>query len=128
MSKIENINYCRLWNRVCSSFADVEYQKKCWFRMEGPEVSSFGEDFTLMDTAWKILDDSDRDHYLNNECNVLIRQFMQKLHKYRENPQTDFILIDEDELYKDPKWIEITQLAKKTQAALEKLEGELNHV
>ena len=123
--KIENINYCRVWIRICSSFADVEYQRRCWFRMEGREVSSFEEDFTHMDFALKILSDSQRDHYLNKKCNDLLNQFVEKLYKYREDPHTDFILAEEENLLNDPRWLEIVKSAQQAEIALKRFEQEM---
>jgi hypothetical protein len=132
--KINNLNYCKTWMGVCTSFGDIEYQKRCWFREEDQkpgedcEVGSLGEDFTTMDYVFRMIDDSERDQYLNKECNNLIKLFVEKLWHYKENPEKFFTMVDENELFNDPQWIEIVHLAQEIMKALKKFEQEITNV
>lgn len=127
--KIENLNYCRTWSRICNSFGDVAYQRRCWFRMENPnEVSSYEEDFAHMDFATQILSEAEQDVFLNNSCNLLIKKLVEKLYKYNSDPETFLNPADEDDLLNDPKWIEITKIAQEAEAALKEFEQEVTNV
>lgn len=132
--KVSNLHQCQKWIDICSSFGDVDYQKRCWFRTESPkegekyEISSFEDDFTKMDSAWEYFSESKPTLYLNDVCNALIQQLVEKLYKYNSDPETYLNPADEDELLNDPKWIEIIQCAQKTKTALEQFKKELSDV
>lgn len=118
--QINIINYCKEWIGICSNFGDVEDQKKIWFRCEGSEIGSFDDDVTHMNFVLHAWSETERNEYLNKECNDLIQKFIDELSKFREDPQTDFILADEEELLSDPRWLKIVNLAQEAKAALEK--------
>lgn len=119
LPKINIINYCKRWIRICSNFGDIEDQKKVWFRGEGPEVGSFDDDYVRLDSvieAWSV---AKRKENLNKECNELIQKFIDNFYRFYNDPYTSFILADEEQLYKDPRWLMIVKTAQEAKAALE---------
>ena len=44
MQKSTIINFCDSWIRRLESLTDIDFQKRVWFRLEGPEVSTFEEE------------------------------------------------------------------------------------
>ncbi len=119
------LRYRSEWNSVCHSYGDIEYQKRCWFREEGPEVGSIGEDFDHMLIIFHDSSETDRGTPFNDECNHLIKELMEKVSYYMSAPETIYSRADEDELLSDPKWIEIIELAQRAGAAVEQFEKEM---
>lgn len=117
--KINVINYCKRWIGVYSNFGDIEDQKKVWFRGEGSGVGSFDDDYESLDSVIKAWSEIKRRENLNKECNDLIQRFIDKFYEFYNDPNTIFILVDEESLYNDPRWLEIVKTAQEAKAALE---------
>lgn len=121
------LRYRGAWKSVCHSFGDIEYQRRCWFRCEGPEVSSIGDDFDHMLLIFEDSSDTDIGVPFNKECNRLIRELVEKVGHYMSDSETIFTRADEDELLSDPNWIEIIELARQAGAAVAQFEKEMKH-
>lgn len=118
VSKISIASYCNRWISICSNFGDIDKQKKVWFREEGPEIGSFDDDFERIDSTLYAWSETEYKEYLNKECKDSIQEFLKRLYEFREDPQTNFILEDEEELHSDPRWLMIVKSAQEAKAAL----------
>ncbi len=111
MQMSNNIKVFKFWMNAIEPFSDIEYQKRVWFRGEGKEVDSYE------DAIDYILDFCERNlistpKYFDPTTCSLIKEFLDKIDRYRH---TDSYLngASEEELFIDPKWLSIVQLAQK---------------
>lgn len=127
LQKINIINYCEAWITICSNFGDIEDQRRVWFRGDGPEVGCFSEDSEHLDFILRMWPEEKRNKYLSKKCNDLIQEFLAKLCKFREDPQSAVILEYEEMLLTDPRWLAIAKSAQEAKIALENYIGELQN-
>jgi len=124
VSEKYELNYCQTWMTAIEGFADLEQQKKCWFSHEGPVVTSYEDEVqNLMSVARSFLRPK-YDDYLSPKCRELLRKLVDKISDYHKNPETYLRGASYDELFSDPKWMEVVKLAQKTFHALETFKKE----
>lgn len=98
---------------------DPDFQRRVWFRLEGPEVSTFEETTgNLMDSYLDHQTLPEYQLYYENEYGALIKQLYEKIHAYTTNSETIYNSVNEEQLLNDPKWLSIVSLSKKTVESL----------
>ena len=126
MSNIDNVEFCELWMAAVAPIADLEYQRRVWFRNEGEEVDSFE------DAIEAILDVADRNlnatqGSLNQKCYSLIQDLTVKIDQYRHS--SAYVNgASEEKPVVDSKWLCIIKLARTTYNALEAFKQEIADV
>ena len=113
---------------------DEDFQRRIWFRREGPEVSSYIDTgvFFVANTK-QILDDPENEEYLGKETYALLKKLYDLLieHIDRTEDRIDPYLLTEEELLNDPKWQDIQTLAgnveEKFKEFLERYDDEQKH-
>jgi len=120
-----NLAYSNSWLRAIEAFADIEQQKRFWFSVEGPEGASYEDKVQNLMSVSRILQDSQYDDYLSPKCRELLRVFVNMVDEYDTNPDTFLKGCSSEELFADPKWMEIVQFAKKTYCVLEEFNKEI---
>ena len=90
--------------------ADREYQIRIWVKGDGPECDSFDETINEFYYFFDILDSNYKEYGLIDEEFKLIRELEEKVDAFCE--VTPVIGID-SEIVNDPRWVLITEFAKK---------------
>jgi len=101
---------------------DEEYQRRIWFKHEGPEVSSYTEtNVYFLNTCEKIFQDTAAEEQLGEETYGMLKKLYQLVDEHFESvdERIDSDLIQEDELLNDPHWHDIQTLAEKLEEKLE---------
>ena len=99
-----------------SVLKNEEYQRRVWFKVEGPEVS------TYLDTTVHLIDRCEAifkypvcSTYLGQDNYALLKKLYELVHEHLTltERRINADLLEEDELFSDPKWHEIIALAGK---------------
>lgn len=124
LPKISCINYCKRWIAVCDAFADLDYQRRCWFDLAGPEESSYDEDFNNFMYEARMLEENKE--FLNADSYRLIIRLIKEIERF---PCTEGChdICDENDLFKNMDWLRLAKFAQETIKALEKYEKELSN-
>jgi len=125
MPNLDKMNYCITWIDICNNYSDIDFQRRCWFRMEGPEVGCYEDDFAHLMLVAEMLSDEEYQEYLTPELNKRLKELVARLDAYDQGPDTYLNTAGEDDLLSDPKWLEIAAFAKETKLMLEKFLEEL---
>lgn len=128
MQKSTIINFCDSWIRRLESLTDIDFQKRVWFRLEGPEVSTFEEE--TGNIIQKYLDQQAIPQYqllYTHECGELLKQLYEKVHAYTTDSNSLLNSVIEEQFVNDPNWLAIVSLAKKTTDALKRWMKQVEH-
>jgi hypothetical protein len=93
---------------------DEDYQKRIWFRMEGPEVDSyFDTTVHLIDRCQVLFKDPSCAEDLGNENYILLKRLHDLVleHVHATEERINVEELQERELLDDPKWHAIQTLA-----------------
>lgn len=109
---------------------DEEYQKRVWFRLEGPEVDSYIDTTVhLIDRCQALFKDPNCVEDLGNENYALLKKLYDLVseHVRVTEERIDVEELQEHELLDDPKWHDIQTLASKLDSKLKNYIKEQSH-
>lgn len=104
-----------------SILKDEDYQRRIWFREEGPEVSSYIDTVThLLDRCKHILEYTNSSEKIGKENYDLLRKLSLLVREHVDlvEERKDPDLLTEDELLNDPNWHDIQMLAEEVEEKL----------
>lgn len=121
MPKINVINFCKSWIVLVDLLRDVESQRKYWFNLEGPIVTTYEEATGMFLERYrdKVVS-PDYEDLCNNECRDLLKQLYENVNNYELDEDRLLKYAEEEALLQDPKWLEIVALAQITCEALKR--------
>lgn len=104
------------------SLKDEEYQKRVWFRNEGPESNSYFQVIEYFISRCELLFNiEDLEELLGNDNYEALKTLYDLVIKHLDSTESkygDADSITENELLNDPKWHDIQSLAEETEAKL----------
>lgn len=119
-------NSCEdLNDKYLSILSDVRLQEKFWF--EGNRSTTSCIDFIelLLSDLKHLFTTSEYRHYETYDAMILLKDLFQLTKSYYTNIETASRFSNKKKLLNDPSWIEIQNLAKKTEQELKKF---INHL
>lgn len=93
---------------------DEEYQRRVWFRAEGPEVDSYIDTtIHLIEKCETIFEKANCSEYLGEKNYVLLKKLYDLILEHVDSTQAkmDADQLQEHELLDDPRWHDIQMLA-----------------
>ena len=103
-------NIKKLLIDIIKTISDTKFQERIWVRGEGPEVNSFDEEINNFFDTLEAIDFSKKEEYGLSEKQVnSICMLRDSLDSYCD---TLPLIGDDRKILKDPKWREITSLAR----------------
>lgn len=93
---------------------DEDYQRRVWFRLEGPEVDSYIDTTVyLIDRCKAFFNDSSYAKELDTENYILLKKLYDLVldHVHLTEERINVERLKENELLDDPKWHDIQTLA-----------------
>ncbi len=103
------------------SLSDEDFQRRIWFRDEGPEVSSYSESVEhFIGNCESIFRHSVSEEYLGKENFTLIKHLYDLILEHYDSvwDRIDPDLLEENELLDDPNWHDIQQYAEELEKKL----------
>lgn len=114
-----------------SSLKDEEFQRRVWFRNEGPEVSSYGSiTIHLLDRCESLFEFPSCEKFLGKENYGDLKKLYELVMEHvclTESRIIDTDLLQEDELLNNPNWHDIQTLAEKVYIELTELVKRMEH-
>lgn len=107
------------------SLKDEEYQKRVWFRAEGPEVDSYEDSIIhFLTYSHHILNDPSAINFIGEDRYNLIKKLNKLIRMHLNSSQSkmeDVDCLEEEELLNDPKWQDIIALTSELDIKLKQL-------
>lgn len=96
---------------------DEDYQRRIWFRAEGPEVDSYNDTCTfLMESCEYIFKNAVSKTFLGNANYSMITKLYDLVHEHyglvEDSTKGNTDLLQENDLLDDPNWHDIQSLAQ----------------
>ena len=111
---------------------DEEYQKKIWFRKEGPQSSSYLEVVEYFISRCDMLfNNLNLKEFLGNDNYVMLKNLYDLIINHLDDAENRFVDVDlmtEHQLLDDPKWQDIQSLAEVIHVKLDKFLKEQKEV
>ena len=109
---------------------DEAFQRRVWFRQEGPEVSYFSDTIMHFKGNYEaIFEYSVSEEYLGKENYALLKKLYDQVSEHYGliDDRIDPDLLEESELLDDPAWHDIQQLAEELDTRLQQFVKKESH-
>lgn len=108
-----------------NTLKDEEFQRRVWFRLEGPEVSSYTScTIHYISRCERLFENESCREFLGKENLSFLKKLYDLIRKHlnkSENKLGDADLLEEDEILNDPQWHDIQTLAGEVDVKLTEL-------